>query len=153
MKHWLVVLLVGICSACGGSEPETLVKAGYDEAEMAAAIARARSEIDTFVGTLESGGGSDFAVKVPIKDRGETEHFWLTDVTYRDGEFEGKIGNDPGVVSNVSFGQTIKVRKEEISDWLFMRSGKMHGNYTLRPLLATMPESDATYYRSMLAEP
>lgn len=149
----LLVLLLATCSACGGSKPETLIEGGYDEAQMANAIARAKSEVDAFIATFESGDGSDFSVKVPIRDGADTEHFWLTDISYRDGEFEGKIGNDPGIVSNVTFGQTIKVRKEEITDWLFMRSGKMHGNYTMRPLLATMPEEDAAYYRSLLAEP
>ena len=106
-----------------------------------------------FIATLTSGAGSDFAVKVPIHDGDVTEHFWLTDISYEDGEFEGKIGNEPGMVSNVSFGQLVRVRKEEISDWLFMRGGKMHGNYTMRPLLPTMSVEDAAYYRSMLAEP
>lgn len=153
MKHWLVVLILSICTACGSGKPETLVDGGYDEAEMSAAIARARNEVDVFISTIEKGDGSDFAVKAPIYDNGETEHFWLTEITYQGGEFEGKIGNDPGIVTNVSFGQSIKIRKEDISDWLFMRGGKMHGNYTLRPLLATMSEEDAAYYRSLLAEP
>jgi uncharacterized protein YegJ (DUF2314 family) len=153
MKRWLVLLLVAACAACSDPKPETLVEGGYDEAEMAAAIARAQTEVDSFIATLSNGNGSDFAVKVPIDDKGETEHFWLTDITYRDGEFEGRIGNDPGVVTNVRFGQTVKVRKDKISDWLFMRDGKMHGNYTLRPLLATMSEEEAARYRSMLAEP
>jgi len=148
---WLFV--VGICTSCGGSKPETLIEGGYDEQQMAAAITRARSEVDMFIDTLSRGEGSDFAVKVPIEDKGETEHFWLTDITYRDGKFEGKIGNDPGIVTNVRFGQTVTVAKDEISDWLFMRDAKMYGNYTLRPLLATMPEEEAAKYRSMLAEP
>lgn len=153
MKHALLVVLVMAISACGGGKPDTLVEGGYSEAEMASAIARARKEVDVFISTFESRDGSDFAVKVPIEDGDKTEHFWLTDISYGDDEFEGKIGNDPGVVSNVSFGQVVKVPKREISDWLFMRGGKMHGNYTLRPLLATMPEADADYYRSLLAEP
>ena len=153
MKHALLVIVVMALSACGGGKPDTLVEGGYSETEMANAIARARREVDVFVSTLESRDGSDFAVKVPIEDGDRTEHFWLTDISYGGGEFEGKIGNDPGVVSNVAFGQIVKVPKEEISDWLFMRGGKMHGNYTLRPLLPTMPKADADYYRSLLAEP
>lgn len=153
MKQLLLILLVTTLFACGGSKPETLVEGGYDEIAMAKAIARARDEVDVFIAALQTQDGSDFAVKAPIKDRDETEHFWLTDVVYRNGEFEGQIGNDPGIVSNVSFGQTIRIRKDEISDWLFMRGGKMHGNYTLRPLLPTMSQEDADYYRSLLAEP
>ena len=81
MKHVLLALVLISCSACSGSEPETLVKGGYSEAEMANAIARAKSEVDTFIAILENGDGSDFAVKVPIRDGDETEHFWLTDLS------------------------------------------------------------------------
>lgn len=152
MKHWLALLLMTICTVCG-ARPETLVEGGYDEAEMEAAIARARKEVDSFIAVLKSGNGSDFAVKAPVKDGADVEHFWLTDISYKNGEFTGKIGNEPGIVSNVRFGQTYKIRKEDISDWLYMRGGKMYGNYTMRPLLATMPEAEAAQYRSILAEP
>lgn len=54
---------------------------------------------------------------------------------------------------NVQFGQKWTVKKEDISDWMFMRDGKMHGNYTMRPLLKTMPEREAAQFRSILAEP
>lgn len=145
-------LLTLACCSCGRS-PETLVKGGYDEKEMEAATARARREVDSFVSDLEAKKGSDFSVKAPIKDGGETEHFWLTDVAYRDGKFTGKIGNDPGLVSNVKLGQDWTIDKAEISDWMFMRDGKMHGNYTLRPLLKTMPDEEAEKLKAMLADP
>ena len=53
----------------------------------------------------------------------------------------------------MKFGQTITVTKGEISDWLYMREGKMYGNYTLRPLLATMPPEEAARFKAMLANP
>ena len=57
------------------------------------------------------------------------------------------------MVSNEKMGQQYSLSKTEISDWMFMRDGKMHGNYTLRPLLVTMPESQAEMYRQMFADP
>ena len=57
------------------------------------------------------------------------------------------------MVSNEKMGQQYSLSKTEISDWMFMRDGKMHGNYTLRPLLVTMPESKAEMYRQMFADP
>ncbi len=102
---------------------------------------------------VAAGNGEMFAVKAPIEDGGETEHFWLTDVVYKDGEFEGTIGNDPGMVKNVTIGQQWKLKKMEISDWMFFRDDKMHGNYTMRPLLKTMPEDEAEQYRAMFAQP
>jgi len=120
---------------------------------MDAAIARARSEVDVFIVELSKGNGTDFAVKAPIQDKEETEHFWLTDIVYRNGKFEGVIGNDPGIVTNVKSGQKWTIKKSEISDWMFMRDGKMYGNYTIRPLLKTMPEEEAAKFRSMFASP
>ena len=143
-----------IASAIGcSSSPETLVEDGYDQAEMAAATKRAIAEVDTFIADLRSGRSEDYAVKAPIEDNGETEHFWLTGVTFANNKFTGTINNEPGMVSNVTMGQQFIIGKTEISDWMFMRNGKMYGNYTLRPLLATMPEAEAAQYRSMFAKP
>ncbi len=134
-------------------KPATLADSDYDEQEMEAAISKARSQVDRFIAELKNPTGKGHAVKAPIIDRGETEHFWLTGLTYRDGEFHGTINNDPGIVGNVKFGQQWSIKQAEISDWMFMRDGKMHGNYTLRPLLKTMPEDEAAALRSILAEP
>ena len=149
---FVVVFLILMWGSCT-KKPETLVEGGYDEQEMDAAIARARKEVDSFIAELSKRNGTDFAVKVPIKDKEEVEHFWLTDIIYRDEKFHGVIGNEPGVVTNVKMGQKWSVKKSEISDWMFMRDGKMHGNYTVRPLLKTMPEEEAAGIRSMLANP
>jgi uncharacterized protein YegJ (DUF2314 family) len=132
---------------------DTLIESGYDEEEMEAAIARARREVDSFIAELAKPTGENHAVKVPITDQDDTEHFWLIDVSYSDGEFAGTINNEPGIVSNVRIGDKRKVKKSEISDWMFMQDGKMYGNYTLRPLLAAMPKDEAERYRSMLASP
>jgi len=156
MKHLLSLLLICLCfGACSGQakKPDTLIETGYDEEEMEAAIARARREVDSFIAELSKPTGENHAVKIPITDGDQTEHFWLIDVAYVDGEFSGIINNEPGMVSNVRIGDKRQVSKAELSDWMFMRDGKMHGNYTLRPLLAAMPADEAEKYRSMLAEP
>ena len=120
---------------------------------MDAAIARARSEVDAFIAELSNPTGTDHAVKAPIEDGDKTEHFWLSEVSFSDGVFAGTINNSPGVVENVTLGQEWTIDKADISDWTFMRDGKMHGNYTMRPLLNTLPDDEAEALRSMLAEP
>ena len=151
--HTNLLLAFVILACCSCSKLSDRVITGYDEKEMDAAIARARSEVDSFIAELSKRNGSDFAVKVPIQDKDDTEHFWLTDIVYRNGKFEGVIANDPGIVTNVKSGQKWTVKKSEISDWMFMREGKMYGNYTIRPLLKTMPEEEAAKYRAILANP
>ena len=151
LRLFPAILLLACCSC--SKKPETLVEGGYDEKEMDAAMARARREVDSFIAEMSAGNGMDFSVKAPITDNEDTEHFWLTDIVYNDGVFEGLIGNDPGMVSNVKCGQKWKVKKAEISDWMYMRGGKMYGNYTMRPLLKCMPKEEAAKWKAMLAEP
>ena len=145
---FVMVSLLG-CS----NKPDTLVSGGYDEAEMEAAIERAISEVDSFIEELHSGRPGNYSVKAPIEQNGRTEHFWLSDVTFKNGKFTGTIDNDPGIVTNVELGQKWTLGKTEISDWMYLRDGKIYGNYTMRPLLATMPEEEAEVLRSMLATP
>lgn len=140
-------------SGCGQSVPDTLITEGYDEKAMDAAIARARAEVDTFVVELAKPTGTDHAVKAPIEDKGKVEHFWITDLEFKNGEFKGTINNDPGIVTNVKMGQPWTIKKGDISDWMYMRGGKMYGNYTMRPLLETMPADEAAKLRSLLANP
>ncbi len=134
-------------------KPATLVTGAFDQDEMDRAMARAKSEVDNFISILKKREGYDFSVKVGITDQGETEFFWVVDVNYLNGVFEGVIDNEPGVVSNVRIGQKWRVPKDEIADWSFKRDGKIHGNYTMRPLLKTLPKEEADAYRSLLADP
>lgn len=147
----MIVLLAVF--GCGKSTPDTLVTSGYDQQEMDAAIARARSEIEFFIGELSKPTGTNYSVKAPIEEGGKTEHFWLTEVSLQNNEFKGTIGNEPGIVGNVKMGQSWMIKKTAISDWMFMRDGKIYGNYTMRPLLRTLPAEEAEKYRSIHADP
>lgn len=106
------------------ANPDTLVMS-YDADQMDGAIAKAKSEVDSFIQELEEQTGSNHSVKAPISDNGETEHFWLSDISYKNGVFYGKIGNDPGLVTNVIFGQPWEVKKEDITDWTYIKNKKM----------------------------
>ncbi|RCS46144.1 DUF2314 domain-containing protein [Bremerella cremea] len=117
------------------------------------AIAKAKETVDKFIKVLKSGKGENFAVKAPIRDGEQVEHFWITNISYKDGKFIGQINNEPGMVKNVTLGQKWTISKKEISDWMYMRDNKIHGNYTLRPLLKTLPEAEAKKMRAILADP
>lgn len=154
MKSFLAMFffMLVACSAFA-KEPETLIRGGFDQKEMDKAIARARKEVDSFIKELAKPKGENHAIKVPITDKNGTEFFWLTEVKYKDGTFEGTINNEPGIVKNVKMGERRKVKKADVADWLFLREGKMYGNYTVRPLMKTMPKEEVEWLRSILAEP
>lgn len=149
----LAIVVIATHAGCEKPKPETLVTSGYDVNKMDGAIARAKSEIDDFIADFKAKKSQNYSVKAPITDGEDVEHFWLTDIEFDGENFHGLIGNEPGVVSNVKFGQKWTLAKDEISDWMFMRDGKMYGNYTMRPLFDTMPPEQAAKFKSMLAEP
>jgi len=148
----LACFLIGCDGANKSGKPETLIEGGYNQQEMDAAIARARAELPKFLEEFQAGNGESFGVKAPITDGKETEHFWLVDIELQGDEFKGRIGNEPGIVKNVREGQEWRIKKSEISDWMFIRDDKIHGNYTMRPLLKTLPPEEAAQWRARLAE-
>lgn len=151
MKPLLLVFLTLVLAAAGcRDKPDTLITAPYDEKAMDAAIARARRETGDFLKVLAAKDADSFSVKAPITDANGTEHFWITDVRYENGVFIGLIGNDPGVVRNVKLGQEWKIKQEDISDWMFVRGDKIHGGYTIDPLLAGWDKARADELRQRL---
>lgn len=149
----IAVVLVSLLSAC--SKRDKAISVEDNDPEMVAAIAKARETLPQFWQVYEKRepGETDFALKVSITDKAGTEHFWATDIERRDGRTMGTINNDPNIVSSVKLGDRIELTMANISDWLYMRDGKMVGNETLRPLLKTMPAAEAEKLRSMMASP
>ena len=129
--------------------PETLVNE-FDDSEMDQAIQRSRETRGEFIKVLGSGEADTFAVKVRVADGDDVEHFWMTDITYEDGKFSGVINNEPGLVTNVKFGQKWTVKEAEISDWMFTRGEKIHGGFTIEPLLHSYSPEEAAAMRARL---
>jgi uncharacterized protein YegJ (DUF2314 family) len=87
-------------------------------------------------------GDSDFSLKVKVTDPRGTEYFWVTDIARLDGKIMGTIDNDAMIGASVKLGDRIQISDADISDWLYIRKGKMVGNHTVRPLFKKMPASE-----------
>jgi uncharacterized protein YegJ (DUF2314 family) len=162
MQHlcWIRVLSIVVCafgiSGCSSElQPDRVVSVSDDDSEMNAAIAKARGSLPRFWQAFDhpGSGESDFSLKVKITDPKGTEHFWMSDLERKDGKIFGTINNDAEIVGSVKFGDRIPISETDISDWMYMRNGKMFGNYTMRPLFKTMSASEVEKFKSMLAEP
>jgi uncharacterized protein YegJ (DUF2314 family) len=149
----LLAVLLSLFTAC--SKKDKTFGVAADDAEMTAAIAKARASLPQFweVFDKHERGESDFSLKVKITDKHGTEHFWTADIKRDAGKIMGTIDNDPDVVANVKRGDRIEIPEADISDWFYMRDGKMVGNRTLVPLLKSMPPKEAEFYKKLLAEP
>jgi uncharacterized protein YegJ (DUF2314 family) len=146
-------VLLLLATAC--SKPDKVIDVKDDDPEMVSAIAKARETLPQFwqVFDKHERGEDGFALKVKITDKHGTEHFWTTKIEKRDGKVWGTIDNEPNTVATVKLGERIEIPQADISDWFYMRDGKMVGNRTLVPLLKTMPADEAAKYKRIMAEP
>lgn len=134
-----------------------VVKAPANDKAMAAAVDKARKSLPEFWKELEKPGPGveKFSVKVEFAvDGRSTEHIWVGNVTrLADGKLVGLLANDPRGLPGRKGGDRVTFADDQISDWQFMRNGKIVGNETMRPLLARMPKAEAAKYRAMLEKP
>ena len=93
-------------------------------------------------------------IKVAFRDwAGHSEHMWLDNIERKDSGFSGVLTSDPVLVKGMRRGQRNEFQENQITDWTYMRFGKIVGSYTMRPLLKRMPPEEAARYRAMLADP
>ena len=137
-------------SGCGGEQvsESSTASEGYDTKKMKAAIAQAKSGIEEFVTALQSGDGSDFAIKEKIVSTGEVnEYVWLSNVEYVNGKFQATVG-EQDYLADLEPGAIRTVEKEDVIDWKYEKDGKIYGNYTLRLLIHSMPEDAREPYET-----
>jgi uncharacterized protein YegJ (DUF2314 family) len=127
-----------------------------EDQELNEARDKARSLLGHFWQKLGDPGPDEtgFAIKVALPHgRNSTESIWTKDIERKDGKISAVINNVPREVTTVRVGERIQIAEGQISDWMYMRAGKIVGNFTMRPLLKRMQPQDAARYRAMLADP
>lgn len=149
---FIVIFATGLLGSLGCKEKPATLTDQYDEEEMKQAIETARSTFDQFLERFRNPqpGDEDFNVKVRIEDENGVEYFWLGDLKLDSEPYSGVIGNEPGIVRNVEFGQVYSFPKSDIADWMYMSNGKMQGNYTLRVILKSMSEDEASEIKNSI---
>ena len=105
-----------------------------EHAAMQKAVAKARKTVLQFIDALQhpTPGETDFEVKKPFVQKGDVEHIWLSEVTFVGGHFQGKVDNEPVKIRGLKLGQVLSVNPDEISDWVYIKNGKLVGGYTIR---------------------
>lgn len=157
LKIWLTAILSlsPFCLAQDKeiAEEDKVVIIDNDDKEMATAFKKAKNSIGYFLSHYKNPADNEehFAVKYKVVDGDNSEYFWLTNIMVKDGKFTGTLNNVPNNVKNVKMGQKIHFVEKEITDWLFLRDGKMFGNFTLYPLLKNTPEEKREMLKNLLA--
>ena len=155
MFRGLLIAVAVAGSLVGSSVAEDgVVTVSGADAEMNAAIERARATLPEFWAHLASPGvgETDFNLKLAFSDGEDTEHFWCDNIYGNSLKATCAIANDAVYVHTVKFGDRVDVDPTQISDWMYFIDGKIKGAQTLRALLPHMSDDEAAQYRAMLIE-
>lgn len=157
-----ILAAVAVASACLAGFPvaaqkNAVIDVPSTDPAMEAAKAKARAGLAEFWKSFEKPGpGEDrFTLKVSVPvGGGNTEHIWVNGIErLPDGRIAARLDNVPRDMKGKKSGDRIEIETKDISDWMFMRNGKIVGNETMRPLLARLPKAQADHYRAMLEKP
>ena len=86
-------------------------------------------------------------VAIPLGD-GTREHIWLGNIRYLSNKIVGEIGNQPVDALHVSFGQKYTAEFDDVSDWMAIKNGVVHGGYILRVNLSRMSDYELDRFSS-----
>ncbi len=84
-------------------------------------------------------GEEDFALKIDLQTEFGSESIWVGEISERKKQLFGRLLNEP-MSDEHEFGQTIRFEREQICDWTYTRSGRLHGNFTAAVMLDQLPQ-------------
>lgn len=154
----MAALIATAPTACGEapkSSNDKVIPIAGDDQEMNAAIAKARASIGEFwrQHANPDPGVTGLALKVRISDGLHVEHFWLIEIARSGATLSGIVNNEAMSVTNVREGERYTFKDTDISDWMYVRNGKVVGNETVRVLIKHMTPEEAAETRAMLETP
>lgn len=146
-----LLIFLPFCLSCGNTQSNTQPssnKVGLDttantysvtaeDTSMNSAIGKARQTIEKFDQALKSSNPSytDFAVKKRYRTPDDGgEHMWIAGIILVNGNYKGFVNNDAEKTIEVKYGDTVHVRKDEITDWMYLDNNVLRGGYTIREI-------------------
>ena len=131
------------------SQRDEIALVPNDDPDMAAAFRKAKETLDGFLAKVHDPRPSitAYAVKIPIRDKDETEYFWISRFAQRDGRLIGRIDNTPRLVHNVKEGEEISFKPSDVVDWLYLENEKMVGNFTACVIIKHDTPQDAEAFK------
>jgi uncharacterized protein YegJ (DUF2314 family) len=87
-----------------------------------------------------------FRVKYPFAaEEGSAfshEHIWLEDIFIEDGLYYGTLSNRPYYLGSLQAGDVVIFEGDAISDWMYLKAGKIVGGRSIKYLMEQIPEPD-----------
>ena len=139
------------------AEDPPVVKVTSADVDMNAAIARARDTLPTFWASFDAPKPSETGHGLKVRfavgpDR--FEHIWMSEVEkLPGGNFSGRLANQPSDLPGKNEDDQLEFKQADITDWLFIRNGKVVGGETIKLLLKSMPKEQADAMRAQMEQP
>lgn len=111
-----------------------------DDPEMQAAVEEARQHWPDFLAAFElrheapSADEPPFMVKAPFSDGQHVEYMWVRVTGVENDVIYGVLENTPAEVTSVKEGSRVRVRRDNLNDWVCVIDGKPAGAFTLKVL-------------------
>lgn len=104
-----------------------------DNPELYVAVQKAKNSLDQFISRYEhpKSGDLGFGVQAAFKTSGEPEHIWIHLDGYKDGLFTGRLADEPTSIPDKHKGDTVSVRKKDVTDWIYQSNGQKVGGFTI----------------------
>lgn len=99
--------------------------------------------------TPDSSNGN-FTVKRKFAYDDGFEHMWLTDLHYEGDKLIGILDSDPVHISWIKPGDSLEIKIDSVSDWMYIRNNRLVGGYTIRVLHDKMSEAEKKEFASQL---
>ena len=144
----IVLLCAVLFFSCEkSSEPPkvTVMPIYQDDMELTRIAEDARRTLSVFFRQLtRTSAGKDCYVKCPFTaDEGsgvDREQIWLTGIQFRNGKYFGVLTSSPRYLSGMKRGDRVAFDIDAITDWMYIRSGKITGGESIKYLLEKVPE-------------
>lgn len=128
----------------------TIYSVTDNDTEMNDAIKLANQTLYKFNDALKN-KNSDlqyFALKTRFNTANGGEHIWVSNITLEDNKYFGVVNNLPESIKGIKMGDTIQVKNDNISDWMYVDNQKLLGGYTIRLLRKRMTEIERKQFDS-----
>jgi uncharacterized protein YegJ (DUF2314 family) len=89
-----------------------------------------------------------YSVKMKFDYENGNEHMWLNQLYTREGKLYGVLDSDPMYVENLNIGDSLAIKKESVSDWMYIKNGKMIGGYTIRVMYNNLNEEEKQEFKA-----
>ena len=145
IRFFLIVIIfcLSSCNKKDHTKPKVYTISPYDT-EMNNAIETAKQTLDSFDYAFKNNSRifTFFGLKKRFKENQIIEHVWIGNIQIKNEKYIGIIDNIPEKIKNVKLGDTLKIDKRDISDWMYIKNSKLYGGYTTRLLVKRMSKKE-----------